>query len=114
MIAELVKIPLPPGMTRADVLAAARQTVPGWAANADLHRKHFLLDDTGRVTYGFYLWRSREAAQAAHGEAFVARVRERFGCEPTFEYFDVLLNLDNLDGTVVEDLAELERARSPR
>jgi hypothetical protein len=109
MIAELVTIKLPPGMTRADVLAAAHHTVPGWAANTALLRKHFLLDEPGTHTYGFYLWRSREAAQAAHGEAFVARVRERFACEPTFEYFDVLLNLDNLDGSVVEDLAELER-----
>ena len=112
MIAELVKIRLPPGMTRADVLAAAHHTVPGWAAHGDLYRKHFLLDEQGAFTYGFYLWRSREAAQAAHGEAFMARVRERFGCEPTFEYFDVLLNLDNLDGAVVEDLADLERLRA--
>lgn len=111
MIAELVTIKLPPGMTRADVLAAARETVPGWAANTALHRKHFLLDDDGTHTLGFYLWRSREAAQAAHGEAFIARVRERFGCEPRFAYFDVLLNLDNVDGSVVEDLAELERPR---
>lgn len=103
MIAELVTIPLPPGLARDEVLAAAHATTAGWAANPDLLRKHYLIDE--RCTYGFYLWRSREAAEQGHGEAFRARVRERFGCEPSFRYFDVLLNLDNLDGTIVEDLA---------
>jgi hypothetical protein len=66
-------------------------------------RKHYLLDDQG-YTYGFYLWKSRDAAEAAHGEAFRARVREKFGCEAEFSYFDVLLNLDNISGTVSEEL----------
>ena len=105
MIAELVKMKLPPGMTREDVLTAAHTTIATWSTNPDLLRKHFLLDEQGH-TYGFYLWRSRAAAQQAHGDAFLARVRERFGCEPTFQYFDVLLNLDNLDGSVVEDLTD--------
>ena len=109
MIAELVTIQLPSGMTRDEVLAAAHTTTAAWAANPDLLRKHFLIDE--RHTYGFYLWRSRQAAEQAHGAAFHERVRERFGCEPRFQYFDVLLNLDNLDGTIVEDLAMRRPAR---
>lgn len=104
MIAELVKFKVPAGMSREDVLAAARETAKTWAANPDLLRKHYLLDDRG-YTCGFYLWKSRGAAEAAHGEAFRARVRAKFGCDPEFSYFDVLLNLDNLTGTVAEDLA---------
>lgn len=107
MIAELVKFKVPDGMSREELLASARQTVPGWAANPDLLRKHYLLDAQG-YTYGFYLWKSREAAQAAHGDAFRARVREKFGCEAEFSYFDVLLNLDNLSGTVGEDLIQIQ------
>lgn len=104
MIAELVKFRLPEGMDRAAVLAAARETAEGWARHPDLLRKHYLLDDQG-YSYGFYLWKSRSAAEAAHGEAFRARIRARFGSEPLFSYFDVLLNLDNLAGSIVEDLA---------
>lgn len=103
MIAELVKFKVPEGMSRDELLASARETTAAWAANPDLLRKHYLLDDQG-FTYGFYLWKSRSAAEAAHGEAFRARVREKFGCEPAFSYFDVLLNLDNLISTVTEDL----------
>lgn len=103
MIAELVKFRIPEGMSREELLASARQTVPGWAANAELLRKHYLIDDRG-YTYGFYLWKSREAAEAAHGDDFRARVREKFGSEAEFSYFEVLLNLDNLTGTVSEDL----------
>ena len=103
MIAEMVMFQLPAGMSRDDVLAAAYDTVPGWQANGDLLRKHYLLDEDNR-TYGFYLWRSREAAERAHGSEFRQRVRERFGCEPSISYYDALLVLDNLNGEVSEDL----------
>lgn len=103
MIAEMVMFQLPADMTREEVMAAARETVPGWQANPDLLRKHFLLDEQNR-TYGFYLWRNREAAERAHDEAFRRRVRERFGSDPTITYFDAFLVLDNLTGEVVEDL----------
>jgi hypothetical protein len=103
MIAEPVKFKVPEGMSRDELLASARLTVPGWVANSDLLRKHYLLDDQG-YTYGFYLWKSKAAAKAAHGDAFRARVREKFQCEVEFSYFEVLLNLDNLTGTVTEDL----------
>ncbi|MEI8083899.1 MAG: hypothetical protein WCI74_18835 [Actinomycetes bacterium] len=109
MIAELVKFKVPEGTSRDELLALARETTPGWAANPDLLRKHYLLDDEG-FSYGFYLWKSRNAAEAAHGEAFRARVRQMFGCEPTSSYFDVLLNLDNVIGTVTEDLVYLPSA----
>ena len=108
MIAEFVKFKLPSGMSRVDVLAAARETTAAWSANPELLRKHYLLDEQG-YSYGFYLWTSRSAAEAAHGEAFRARVREKFGSDPEFSYFDVLLNLDNLTGIVTEDLAATAR-----
>ncbi len=103
MIAELVKIKVPDSMKREDVLAAAHEAAAGWRGNPDLLRKHFLLDDQG-YTYGFYLWKSRSAAETAHGDAFRARVRDKFGCAPEFSYFDVLLNLDNLTDTISEGI----------
>ena len=74
-----------------------------FAIACNLLRKHYLLDEDNR-TYGFYLWRSREAAERAHGSEFRQRVRERFGCEPSISYYDALLVLDNLNGEVSEDL----------
>lgn len=103
MIAELVKFKVPEGMTREMVLATAKETTSVWSANTDLLRKHYLLDDQG-YSYGFYLWKSRRAAELAHDATFCARVRQKFGSDPEFSYFDVLLNVDNLAGTVSEDL----------
>lgn len=104
MIAEMVMFQLPREMSREEVLAAAYDTVPGWQANPDLLRKHYLLDEENR-TYGFYLWKTRAAAEKAHGEEFRERVRSRFGTEPVISYFDTLLVLDNLTGEAVEELA---------
>ena len=112
MIAELVKFKVPEGMNRDELLALAHETTADWAANPDLLRKHYLLDDQG-FSYGFYLWKSRNAAETAHGEAFRARVREKFGCEATSSYFDVLLNLDNLTGSIAEDLSPEQGAARP-
>lgn len=103
MIAEMVTFQLPPTMTRQEALAAARATVEKWQQNPDLIRKHFLLEADNRTT-GLYLWKSREAAERAHDEAFRKSVVERVGSEPEIRYFDVLLVLDNLSGEVVEDL----------
>ncbi len=103
MIAEVVSFQLPPAMSRAEALAAARATVEKWQANPDLIRKHYLLEEGNRTT-GFYLWTSREAAERAHDEAFRRNVRERFGSDPVIRYFDVLLVLDNRTGEAVEEL----------
>ena len=102
MIAELVKFRIPDGMTRDEVLELARSTYAGWKAHPDLLRKHYLIDEEQGVGGGFYLWKSRVAAEVAHGEAFRARVRDRFGSEPEFTYFDLQALLDNESGLITE------------
>ncbi|HEY5790059.1 MAG TPA: hypothetical protein VIX81_05500 [Gammaproteobacteria bacterium] len=102
MIVELVTFSIPPGMSREQVLEAARSTYAGWQADPALVRKHYLLDAERGVAGGCYVWRSRAAAEAAHGAAFRQRVRARFGSEPEFAYFDLQVLLDNETGAVTE------------
>jgi hypothetical protein len=101
MILELVLFKSPPGMDRAAVLEDAKHTIPRWRANADLLRKHYILGDDG-TGGGVYLWPSKEAAQNGHDAAWREGVRKRTGAEPVIRYFDLLMVVDNENGSVTE------------
>jgi hypothetical protein len=77
--------------------------VPKWRANPDLIRKHFLRSEDGRWNFGFYLWKSRDAALRAHDAAWRSEVVERSGAEPEITYFDAFMVIDNEAGTVWEE-----------
>ena len=101
MILELVLFKSPPGMDRAAVLEDAKHTIPRGRANADLLRKHYILGDDG-TGGGVYLWPSKEAAQNGHDAAWREGVRKRTGAEPVIRYFDLLMVVDNENGSVTE------------
>jgi hypothetical protein len=102
MILELVLFKNPPGLERAQELEGARSVVAKWRANADLIRKHFMRSEDGAQGGAVYLWKSRAAAEAAHGPEWRASVKARTGSEPTCQYFDLLILLDNEAGEVTE------------
>lgn len=104
MIIELVTFNAPPGADRARIVADAKGTVPRWAGNRDLLRKHFvrgLGEDEGTLG-GVYLWPSVEAARKAHDAAWLESVKARTGGYPKIRYFDMFLLVDNEQGTVTE------------
>jgi hypothetical protein len=104
MIVELVTFKTPRGWDRARVLEDAKHTVPKWAANRDLLRKHFALgigNDAG-LSAGVYIWPSVEAAQKAHDPEWRESVKRRSGGYPTIQYFDLFLLIDNEHGRVTE------------
>lgn len=102
MIAELVTFALPEPMDREAVMADARSVIDHWRANPDLLRKHFLMGEDGSVC-GLYFWKTRAAAEAAHDEAWKDRAEARLGVRPGIAYFDMLMVLDNVMGTVTEN-----------
>jgi hypothetical protein len=101
MIVELVLFESPPGKARAEILEEARATLPRWRANKELLRKHYLVGNDG-YGGGLYIWPSREAAERAHNAEWQAMVEKRTGSKPTFRYFELLMLLDNENGTVTE------------
>src|SRR5262249_43826226 len=105
VIVEYVLFKSPPGKTRDEILADAKQTVPRWRANRELIRKHYIQSDDG---YGgaFYIWPSRAAAERGHDAAWRAGVEQRTGSKPVIRYFDLLMIVDNEAGTVTEYSAE--------
>ena len=102
MIGEFVRYPAPEGADRADIVLDARSVVPKWRAEPDLIRKHFMRSDDGKWLSGFYLWKNREAAEAAHNAEWREAVRERTGALPETTYFDAFMILDNEAGEVSE------------
>lgn len=98
MITEIVTFPIPTGMTREEVVELYENSVPGWKANPDLLRKNFLYDPAGGKGGGVYTWKTIEAAKEGHGEAFRARIRDCFGADPEFAYFETPIVIDNEHG----------------
>ena len=101
MILELVLFKSPAGMDRAAILEDAKHTVARWRANPDLVRKHYLLSDDG---YGGGAYLGPPPAAPPRGPAGACRdgVKKRTGSEPVIRYFDLLMMVDNENGSVTE------------
>lgn len=105
MITELVLFDLPQGMTRAEVIAGMRQSVPAWRGNAELIRKNYLYDAEKGQAGGVYLWKSKTAAQRGHDEAWRKRIKEMYGSVPVIRYFETPLIVDNALQETIEEAA---------
>ena len=105
MITEIVSWRLPEGMTREDVTAKFRASVPTWQANPDLIHKAFLFDQESRRVGGVYLWKNIDAAKQAHGPAFQDRINSVFGAKPEFQYFETPIVIDNAAKQVFDNAA---------
>jgi len=95
MITEVVLWRLPDGMSREDLTAKFRASVPAWQNRADLMHKAFLFDEITRRAGGVYVWKTIEAAKEAHGSAFQERIRTVFSATPKFQYFETPIVIDN-------------------
>ena len=95
MITEIVLFKLPAGMTREQYAAKARESAAAWGANPDLIRKNYLFDAERGYGGGAYTWKSVADAQKWHGEAFQKRIKELYGSEATFTYYDTPILVDN-------------------
>lgn len=100
MIVAVVRFALPESMSRDEARAAFEESAPRFQAMPGLLRKHYLFDEDGPLGGGVYLWESREAAEAVYDDAFRARVRERYGSEPTIELFDTPVTVEPSSITV--------------
>jgi hypothetical protein len=102
MITEYVLFDLPPGLTRDEVVQGMREVAPRWAAEPALVRKTFVHDPVAGQAGAFYLWRDQASAERAHGAAWRAGVKARYGSEPVIRHFQTPLVVDNALGQVIE------------
>jgi hypothetical protein len=97
MIAALVTFDL--DMDNALGLDEATRRFNGAAPNYrgldGLRAKAYLYGEEGAQLGGFYVWESREAAEAMYTDAWRAKVTEVYGVPPVVRYFDVPVFIDN-------------------
>lgn len=96
MIATLVLFPNRGRFSPDDAAALFNGTAPSYRGIAGLRVKAYLLADDGDDLGGFYLWESREAAEAVFTDAWRARVTQVYGVEPVVRYFDVPVLVENI------------------
>lgn len=106
MITEIVLFDLPKGMTRERMLAQFQDSIPRWRDNPEMLRKHMVFDLANGKGGGVYLWPSVEAAKRGHDEAFRQRILAHFGSEPTYQYFETPVIVDNERRNVFVEAAE--------
>ena len=96
LIATIVTFRYPEGgYDRARFEAINRTTAPKYEGLPGLVWKSYWYDNAACENGGIYVWTSREAAEATHDEAHLARLTELYGVRPTVRWLDVPVFVDN-------------------
>lgn len=103
MITEVVTWKLPKSITREQVAGAFRKSVPHWQQATGLVRKNYIYDSAAGVARGVYLWKHLEDAKRGHDDALRKRIKDTFGDEPVFAYFETPIAIDNTTGAVMDE-----------
>ena len=75
--------------------AGFTQTAPAFHNVPGLIRKQFLLSADGRTAGGVYLWEEEEAARNFMQQRVAPMIREKFQVEPTIEFYESPVLVDN-------------------
>ena len=101
MIIETVTFPITPGMTRDDVLADARTTIPRWQGFPGLVRKTYVMVGAD-AAMGIYHWETLAHAEKGHDEEWMQKATVKWGVRPKLERYDTVMVLDNRHDEILE------------
>ena len=99
-VTAIVRFAMPEGKSRDELRAAFEASAPLYQDVKGLVRKYYLLSEDGREGGGVYLFDSREDAERLYDDAWRAGIRERLGAEPSVEYFESPVIVDNTLGSI--------------
>lgn len=88
LVVAVVKIPIPAGVTRAQVVAGMVKTIPEYEKLPGLVRKYYTLSDDGKYG-GVYLFENRKAAEDHFNDEWRANIVKTRGAPAEVTYFDV-------------------------
>jgi hypothetical protein len=77
-------------------------TAPNYRGRTDLHSKAYIFEEDGSSLGGFYLWESREAAEAMYSDAWKAKATVIYGVPPVIRYFEVPVHIENRVAAVAD------------
>jgi hypothetical protein len=95
MIAALVLFNTDGALSLDDAAQRFNTTAPNYRGRDDLHSKAYIYAEDGQQLGGFYVWESREAAEAQYSDAWRAKATEIYGVEPVIRYFEVPVLIEN-------------------
>jgi hypothetical protein len=95
LITVVTRFPLPADVTAAQIRAAFDEVAPGFRNVPGLVRKQFLHSKDCRTAGGVYLWNDEGAARAFLNERVAPMIREKFHVDPTIEFYDSPVIVEN-------------------
>lgn len=95
LITVVTRFQLPAGLTADQIRSAFEEAAPAFRNVPGLVRKQFLRSKDCRTAGGAYLWDDEGAARAFMNERVAPMIRERFHVEPTIEFYDSPVIVEN-------------------
>ena len=103
MFTVIVYFKLPDGMTRENIISKFEQTTQKWSDNQDLIRKNYLIDLDRGIAGEVYLWKEKMHADIWLGAEFRKMIKDNYGEEPTFQFFETPIVVDNITGDITKE-----------
>jgi hypothetical protein len=102
MITAIVKFKLPQPVTREQARDMFLSTAPKYREVHGLIRKYYVLSEDGGTGGGVYLWKSRKDAEQLYTDDWKKFIIDKYGTEPSIEYFEAPVIVDNLVGEIIK------------
>ena len=103
MITALVQFKLPQPVTRDKAREMFLSTAPRYRDTQGLVRKYYILSEDGGTAGGVYLWRSVADAEKLYTDVWKKFIVDKYGAEPSVQYFASPVIVDNLTGEILKD-----------
>lgn len=110
MITSITRFQLPPGVPLEAVKNGFREAAPQFKYPPGLLRKYFLISEDAKTAGGVYLWSSMEQARTFSENVLRRMIREKFHVDPSIEYYDAPVVVDNVTSEIIADGALAKRA----
>jgi len=102
MITVITRFSVPAKLNSNEMRGAFAQVAPAFRNVPHLLRKQFLLSSDGRTAGGVYLWEDEAAARAFMEQRVAAMIRDKFRVEPTIEFYDTPVIVENVEPDAVQ------------
>ena len=95
LITVVTRFSLPAGVAAEKIRHAFEEAAPGFRNVPGLVRKQFLVSKDCRTAGGVYLWNDERAARAFMNERVAPMIRKKFQVDPTIEFYDSPVIVEN-------------------
>lgn len=110
MITSITRFQLPPGIPIEAIRKGFLEVAPNFKHPSGLLRKYFLISEDGKTGGGVYLWNSMEQARTFSEGMLRPMIRDKFQVDPSIEYYDAPVVVDNLTSEIIADVGHAKSA----